>query len=349
MESDNLLGVNREKVFMPSIASRDGLDLSKYKIVRNQYFACNLMHVGRDEVFPVALYGEKDPALVSPAYVTFKVTDPEFLNPDYLMMLLHRAEFDRFTWFICDSSIRGGLEWSRFCEIRIPVPTLEKQKTLATIYSNMRKAEQQYKKSIEMLDSVCDLFLSDAITKFPICNLGEMIAQSPGKNDDLGLSDIRGVSTNKELIETKANMTGVSLVDYKILSYREFVYTPTTSRSGDRIPLAFNEGDKVLVSKIYTVFKVTREDLILPEFLFLWFKRPEFDRYARFHSWGSARETFDWADMKSVSLPVPPIEVQKSIIALSQSIKVRMRTRNRLKELMQPLVPILSAGASDEI
>jgi type I restriction enzyme S subunit len=132
---ETLLGVNKNKGFMPSIANSTDLDLSKYKVLRKGRFACNLMHVGRDEVLPVALYSNEDLAIVSPAYITFEIKDPSELIPEFLMMFLHRSEFDRYAWFISDSSIRGGLEWSRFCEIEVPVPSIEVQKPIVALYS----------------------------------------------------------------------------------------------------------------------------------------------------------------------------------------------------------------------
>ena len=113
----NLLGVNIFKNFMPSVANQTGLDLSKYKIIKKGQFATNLMHVNRDEVLPVALYTEDEPALVSPAYKTFEVIDEEELLPEFLMIELQRPEFDRKAWTYCDSSVRGGLEWDRLCEM----------------------------------------------------------------------------------------------------------------------------------------------------------------------------------------------------------------------------------------
>lgn len=130
----NLLGINISKNFMPSIANSTNLDLTKYKVIKKGVFACNIMHVGRDERLPIALYRDDTPALVSPAYKTFKVTDEESVLPEFLMMFFQRPEFDRLTWFYCDSSIRGGLDWDRFCEIEVPLPHLDVQKKYVAIH-----------------------------------------------------------------------------------------------------------------------------------------------------------------------------------------------------------------------
>lgn len=130
--------------------------------------------------------------------------------------------------------------------------------------------------------------------------LGQLIELCDNRNDEgkYILDDVKGISTSKELIDTKANMDGVSLLSYKVVQHGEFAYVADTSRRGDKIAIAFNTAEKAaLISSIYTVFRVTRVDILLSDYLFMYFNRPEFDRYARFNSWGSARETFDWDTM----------------------------------------------------
>lgn len=125
--TDKVLGISIDKYFMPSVANVIGTDLSKYKLLSNGVFACNPMHVGRDERLPVALYTEETPAIVSPAYFTFEIVDKAVLNADYLMMWFRRPEFDRECWFKTDASVRGGITWDDICRIELPVPPYEKQ------------------------------------------------------------------------------------------------------------------------------------------------------------------------------------------------------------------------------
>ena len=143
--------------------------------------------------------------------------------------------------------------------------------------------------------------------------LGELIELCDMRNYDgvYTLDDIRGISTGKEFIDTKANMDGVSLSSYKVVNCQEFAYVADTSRRGEKIALAFNDGERtILISSIYTVFRVSRIDILLSNYLFMYFNRPEFDRYARFNSCGSARETFDWDTMCDIDIELPAITVQ---------------------------------------
>jgi len=129
-----LRGVSIGKEFMPSVANIHGTDLSKYKRVEKHQFAFNPMHVGRDEVLPIALLAQDEPIIVSPAYVVFEVRDHEELLPEYLMMWCRRPEFDRNAWFTTDNSVRGGFSWNNFCEMELPIPSIDKQREIVKEY-----------------------------------------------------------------------------------------------------------------------------------------------------------------------------------------------------------------------
>ena len=122
----NLLGINIDKFFMPSVANIVGTDMANYKIVKNGQFACNRMHVGRDERLPVALSTSIEDFIVSPAYNVFEVKDTSILLPEYLMMWFSRSEYDRNAWFYTDADVRGGLNWNAFCDMKLPIPSPDK-------------------------------------------------------------------------------------------------------------------------------------------------------------------------------------------------------------------------------
>ena len=184
----------------------------------------------------------------------------------------------------------------------------------------------------------------------PLVRLGDgYIEETDERNTDgiRSIRDVYGVSIQKELIETKADMTNVSLSSYKILRSNEFVFVPVTSRNGGKISLAANLKNQVMiVSSSYITFKIKDAHKCLPEYLFLQFKRPEFDRYARFHSWGSARETFNWEDMCRVKIPLPPIEVQKAIANLWHCAEEARKIADEAKEQLAQLCPALIQHAS---
>ena len=135
-----LLGINIDKEFMPSVANTIGTDMSNYQIVKKEQFACNPMHLGRDERMPTALLLDKDEILVSPAYFVFEIIDKNVLLPEYLMLYFKQTETDRLLWFKTDSSVRGGLGWNELCDIEIPVPDLNIQKDIIRHYNQISDA-----------------------------------------------------------------------------------------------------------------------------------------------------------------------------------------------------------------
>ena len=150
-----------------------------------------------------------------------------------------------------------------------------------------------------------------ALTK---TKLGLYIEPLDKRNFDgfLGAEAVVGLSTQKEIIKTKADLSGVNLTSYKLFPPQTFAYVPDTSRRGDKMSLAYNMTDETyIVSSISIVFKVKRTDALLSDYLFMYFNRPEFDRYARFHSWGSARETFDWSEMCDIDMKLPSVDIQR--------------------------------------
>lgn len=342
-------GINKDKTFMPTVADTNELDNTKYKLVEKDVFVFNGMHVGRDVAICIAVYAEENPIIVSPAYTTFTVRDKSILLPEFLFLQLSRAEFGRYGWFFCDASVRGGLDWKRFCDMQITLPPIEVQRELVDTYNGLKALSEQNEALIPRLTAACQAYIVDCRDKYPCVELGEYIEQSDKRNSDAALTvgDIKGISTDKCFIPTKANMDGVSVLSYKIVAQSEFVYVADTSRRGDKMALALNSSDKnILVSSIYTVFRSIDKNVLLPEYLFLLFNRPEFDRYARFNSWGSARETFDWSEMKRVRIPLPPIEVQQAIVDVYHCMERAKRIAATAREKLKTLCPALVQRAA---
>ncbi|MFA1571766.1 restriction endonuclease subunit S [Vibrio tasmaniensis 1F-187] len=345
----NLLGININKNFMPSVANVSGTDLSKYKVIRKNIFACNIMHVGRDERLPIALYKDSEPAIVSPAYKTFEVSDVNEVLPDFLMIFFQRKEFDRLTWYFCDSSIRGGLEWERLCEIKLPIPSIEEQRKYVKIYNSLIRNQECYEESLNSLRFICDSFVDNQILNNPRKKLGQYIQQTEARNTDSSNRNVLGISVKKVFIPSRANRDDLNVSNYKLLKKNQFGYVSVTSRNGDKISIALLNGPDGVISSTYIAFEVIDEAELLPEYLYLWFSRKEFDRYARYHSWGSARETFDWEDMCNVELPIPNIKEQKAIVAIHHVLEERKYINERLKAVIQPLCPVLIQGASQNL
>lgn len=183
----------------------------------------------------------------------------------------------------------------------------------------------------------------------PCEKIGKYLIESDYKNTEgLSVDLVRGLSTNKEMIRTKADMNGVGLAGYKIVKPRQIVYVPDTSRRGEKVSLGFNNtNEDFLVSSIYVVFG-TKQETLLPEYLMMFYKRTEFDRYARFNSWGSARETFDWDEMCNMEIPIPVIQVQQAIVDVYNVYIQRKEINEKLKAQIKNICPILIKGSLEE-
>ena len=161
--------------------------------------------------------------------------------------------------------------------------------------------------------------------------LGDYIRPVDVRNRDLKVTRLLGVSITKEFMPSIANIVGTDLSAYKVVTKGQFAYGPVTSRNGDKISVALLDGyDDAIISQAYTVFEVVDTNALDPEYLMMWFRRPEFDRYARFHSHGSAREVFDWDEMCEVQVPVPDIKEQCNIVAEYKTLQTRIDTNKKL-------------------
>jgi len=166
--------------------------------------------------------------------------------------------------------------------------------------------------------------------------LGEYIQQVNNRNRDLEVETLLGVSITKKLIPSIANTVGTDMSAYKIIERGQFAYGTITSRNGDKISIALlDEFEKALVSQIYIVFEVIDTSVLLPEYLMMWFSRPEFDRYARYHSHGSTRESFDWTDMCEVELPIPSIEKQREMVAQYEAVANKIKVNEAICEKLE--------------
>ena len=200
--TDRVLGINIDKFFMPSVANVIGTDLSKYKLITKSKFACNPMHVGRDERLPVALYEEDEPAIVSPAYFMFEIIDRTLLDENYLMMWFRRPEFDRICWLHTDGSVRGGITWDDICRLELPVPAIEEQREIVRSYKAISERIAIKKQINDNLVAVGTASIQKNVGRGALINLTE------AEMDRLTLPDDFEIQTVSEFCrETKSGST----------------------------------------------------------------------------------------------------------------------------------------------
>ena len=339
-------GVLNTKGISDTKANVDSRDLSQFLVVRPGGFIFN--HRVHDKL-GLGYNTSKDVYIFTNDYVAFYVK-PEIakkvLLPDYLYMWYLRPEFDRYMLFKTYGSATLFFNWDNMCELEIELPDITIQQKFVDVYNAMIANQRSYERGLEDLKLVCDGYIEGLRRNMKCEAIGTYLIESDLRNViSLPVDAVRGISTGKEMIPTKANMDGVSLDSYKVVKPRQIAYVPDTSRRGDKISLSMNNSSyPVLVSSISSVFE-TNTDHLLPEYLMLFFTRSEFDRYARFHSWGSARETFDWDEMCSVKIPIPDIGVQRAISEIFAVYNMRKKINEQLKAQIKNICPILIKGS----
>ena len=346
---DDIRGISTGKEFIETNANMDGVSLSSYKVVACGEFAYVADTSRRGDKIAIAFNTGEKAVLISSIYTVFRVAQKEKLLSDYLFMFFNRPESDRYARFNSWGSARETFDWDAMCDIDIELPDLPTQQKYVDIYKAMVANQQSYERGLEDLKLVCDGIIEDLRRKMPCEKIGQYLVESDRRNTiGLSVDAVRGLSTGKEMIPTKADMNGVGLDSYKVVEPRQIAYVPDTSRRGEKVSLGFNKtNEEFLVSSIYVVFG-TNHEFLLPEFLMMYFTRSEFDRYARFNSWGSARETFDWNEMCNIQIPIPDIKIQQAIVDVYNVYIKRKEINEQLKSQIKDICPILIRGSLEE-
>lgn len=225
LQSTNLLGINIDKLFMPSVANVIGTDLSSYKVISENQFACNPMHVGRDEKMPVALYMQKECSIVSPAYFVFEVADESEILPEYLMLWFRRNEFDREVWFHTDGSVRGGILWEELCELIIPVPSLAEQQEIVDAYNDIERR-------IDLKRKINDNLEAQAITVFNEYFMSEIENAEHTFGEYVSFAQGTQIPVEEQLSSNEPNtIRFVRIIDYTTDGQEppRYIYPPNNS------------------------------------------------------------------------------------------------------------------------
>jgi len=346
---DDACGMTITKEIIPTRANLAGTDLSKFLVVNPEEFVYNPRTHGKR--IGLGFNDTDKPLIISWNNAAFKVKDKEKVVPKYLYLYFSRLEWDREACYCSWGTSTEVFSWEELCRMRIPLPSIEVQRELVAVYEGLKGLAQENEAMLQPLSEACHAFIADCKRKYPAATLGEYIEECDERNSDgrYGVDDVRGISNQKQIIDTKADMNGVSLLPYKIMKPEEFCYVTVTSRNGGRISLTMNNTPKpYIVSSSYITFRSKDKEKLLPEYLFLLLSRSEFDRYARFNSWGSARETFDWAELCRMRIPLPDKDVQAQIVALYHCYDECKRIASEAREQLKTICPALIRYATEK-
>ena len=341
-------GISIKKEFIETKADMAGVSLSPYILVRPDSFAYVTVTSRNGEKITLAHNTSEDTYIVSSSYIVFKVNRPEVISSDYLFIFFNRPEFDRYARFNSWGSARETFSWEDFCDLDITLPSIEQQRKYVDVYLALQNNLAAYQSKVEELKLVCDGYIEDLRKRMPSRRIGEYIVESNTKNSDNKIKEVRSVSVTKEFKLTNAKVNKNELRNYLVVRPKEIAFVQTT---GNEKVLAFAYNDQeypVVVSSVDKVFKSKDENTLDLQFLSLYLSRKEFDRYARFNSWGSAREVFTMDEMNDVAIPIPDISVQREIVNIHKCYIERQRIAEALKEQLKNICPVLIRGSLSE-
>ncbi len=335
-------GINNNGEFQATKAITEDINLKPYKVVRHGDIVYNPSRLNIGSL----AYRTGEMCIVSHLYQVFHIKEEyvSVLSAEYLTMYLRRSEFYRYVDYDNFGSQRAEYNLRKLSELQIPLPSLTEQQKVVNAWKSLREIKEQNEAIAAPLMQVCQSYIQELKHKYESVEIGEFIEECNERNgeDVYGVESVRGLAVSKGMIETKANMDGVSLTSYKLVKPRDIAFVPDTSRRGDKMSLGLNNTNETfLVSSISCVFSVVDKDRLLADYLYLLFCRSEFDRYARFNSWGSAREAFSFDDMKRVRIPLPPLSVQQAIVNIYNCANEAKRIAAEADRMSREVCPAL--------
>lgn len=341
----NFYGLNINKEFMPTWANTEGLDESKYKVVRKKRFVFSGMQTGRDECIRISMYNEEKPIIVSPAYTTFEVTREDIVIPEYFFMLFLSKEKDRFGAFCSDGSIRSNLDWERFVDFDITLPSIEQQRKYVNIYLALQNNLAAYQSKVEELKLVCDGYIEElrrrASKSIPMVRIGDYISKRVEKNSDGAITLEQGINIQKQFITPQRSNS--DLYGRRIVRKGDFAYC--TQLNNENVAIAYREEADCVVSSVYDIFFIKDEGTLYPLYLMLWFRRSEFGRYVYRLSTGTSYEFLSYEDLSDYKIPLPNLTIQREIANVYKCYIERQRIAESLKEQLKNICPVLIRGS----
>ena len=328
-----IYGVTRDGFIPPK---QKEADTSKYNVFYLNDFVFN---PARMEINSIYLNDFCPKAICSSLYEIFYIKDTNVLLPHFLHLFLKRAEFARHCEYIGWGSAREYCRVEDISDIEIPLPSLSEQQKVVNAWKALREIKEQNETKAAPLMQLCQSYIQELKHKYPAQEIGPYIEEVDERNSDLSIKLSQGIANTKVFQDPK-QVAANSKAD-KIVRTGYFGYNRATTRNGEKISIAYRTGPDCTVSSAYGVFKITDEEHLNPYFLWMWVSRPEFDRYARYMSKGSAHEFFEMDEMRRVRIPLPPLDVQRAIVNIYKCANEAKQIAAEADRLSREVCPAL--------
>lgn len=333
-------GVSREGFINPK---QEEADRTKYNVFYLNDFVFN---PARMEVNSIALNTSIEQGICSSLYEIFSVDETRVL-PEFLNMFIKRNEFARQCEYIGSGSAREYCRVANISEIEIPLPPIEVQREYVAAYRSLQQLAEQNEALAKPLQDACNAFISIIADSYEKTEIGPLIEEFSLKNSDNAIKVVKSVSVSKEFLDTNAKVNKKELSGYKIVPPMYISYVQTTKNEKCFASAINKFGYPIVVTSVNRVITSVNKEKLDNEFLAMWFRTPEFSRWAIYNSWGSAREVFDFEDLCLSKIPLPPIEVQRSIVALYHCAEEARAIAREAREQLKTLAPAMVQRAAN--
>ena len=344
---DTVVGISTSKCLIETKANLIDVKLNSYKIVHPNYFVFVSDTSRRGDRIAIACNNTKKDYLVSSIYNVIKSKDPSIIDERFFEIFFTRGEFDRLARFNSWGSARETISNDDFLNLKISLPSnIDVQRQYANAYNTLRKLAEQNEAIVKPLMDFCTGFMAKLTKEYDSKYIGDYIVENNERNylNNYGEIDVRGVSNDGIFGETKAKTQGINFSNYKIVLNKQFAYNPSRINIGS---IAMLNDEACIVSPMYIVFHIN-SDLLMPEYLNLFFRRKDFHRSTLYYASGSVRDTFDFTSMCRVKIPLPPIEVQESIVAIYKCAEKARSIAERAREEMKRICPAMIQRAAHQ-
>ena len=341
-----IVGVNNTGVFTSPKGSTNGVNLKPYKIVETGAFVYNPTRLDLGSI----AYRTEGLCIVSHLYMVFYLTDEgkKIIDPQWLFIYFRRQEFQREVTFRNFGSQRPEFNFEDMSDIVIPLPPIDIQQKYVAVYNAMLANQQSYERGLEDLRLTCETLIDDYKHKASKISVGNILHEVDNRNIDNSITDVQGINITKQFMPSVANTTGVDLSKYKVVQKGQFAFSGMQTGRDECIRIALlHEDTPIIISPAYSVFEMKRAD-ILAEYVMMWFSRKEVDRLGWFMSDASIRTNLDMERFYEIKIPVPDLDVQKSIVEIYQAYNSRKEINEKLKNQIKDLCPILIKGSIEE-
>lgn len=346
-DEKDVRGVNNNKMLIKTRANINERDFSKFSIVKPGYFFFNHRTSRNGSKFSITYNYTNKHIIVTEDYVIFKIKNEDKLLKEWLYMFFNRPELDRYVITNSWGSSTEFYNWEDLCDIEIELPDLQTQEKYVNVYLSMLENQKNYERGLDDLKLVCDGYIEDLRKKIPCEKIGKYLKIRRDKNVDNRIKNVYGVSNSLKFITASSSVDTSNLSDYKVVNFEDIAYVPTTHMKIWAVAISTIK-EPFVVSPIYEVFSVKDKEKLLPEYLFLWLCNDGIIKYAFYNSWGSARENFVFDDLGTISIPIPSLDIQKSIVEIFNALNLRKQINERLKEQIKNICPILIKGSIEE-